>query len=121
MDTDDVMDAMGELYRDGKVDMVPTIGDVSPEEQQFTLNDDGMEYAEALLQERPELVEMVVTLHISKHGADGETLDDLFKWLRDESGVNAVRALIETDPDWFSTDDIDESFIAQYDPEGDDA
>lgn len=116
MDKDETFEALGELYRDGFVDMKPTIGDVPPEKQQFSINEDGMDYAEGLMKENPKMVEMLIAIFINEHGTEGESVDEYFQWIRDEVGVNPVKALQETDPEWFNTDDLDEEFIQVYEP-----
>lgn len=110
MDEDDAWEAMEELYRDEKIDRV--------QGNRFTLNDQGVEFAEQLLRENPEHVEFLCLLHLNKHGVDGDNMNEFLHWIRDEVGINPMESLIEADPDWFDTEGIRKETIATYEPSG---
>ena len=128
MSEDEVMEALGELYREGKVDMVPTIGSVDPEEQRFTLTDSGVDYGRELLSEDDDMVLYLYGLHLSRynkreHGGLAEYIDDFATWVAEDAGVNLFRVIDRTDKEvpGFKTTDFDEDFLERYDAEGGDA
>lgn len=115
MDNDQVFESLGKLYRDGYVDMKPAVGNVDPEDRQFSVNDDGMAFFSEMVQDEPKMTEMLIAVILAEHSPD--SMEDLFAWIRDNLETNPIKDLEQTDPDWFDTNGIDDELRQEYDPE----
>lgn len=115
MDKDEVFESMGDLYREGYVDMKPAVGDVDPEKRQFSVNESGMGHFADMVQDEPKMTEMLIAVILSEHSPD--SMEDLFGWIRDNLNTNPIEDLEKTDPHWFDTDGIDEELRQEYEPE----
>jgi hypothetical protein len=121
-DDDETMDALGELFREEKVNMdVPADPD---EEANFSLTDEGTEAAREILRENDQAVLMVATMQLESMERSGDSeavsrqLIDLGAWLRDDSGVNLFRVL-RRNPEampTFQAEDLPEEFLEVFDP-----
>lgn len=126
MDEDEIWDALEELWRDEKVEHVPTVGDV--DEHHFSLTDEGTEYARDLLRENDEGVLMLVQLVLQGVDRPGDTeavseaLVEFGVHLRDDVGVNVFRVLRRHSEEvqGIDVEDLPEAFIEDFDPEVDD-
>lgn len=126
MSEDEVMDALGELYREGKVDMVPTVGNVDPKKQQFSLNEDGREYARDLFRESDDAVLHILGIHVSRNRPYdsqkevAEAVIEFAEWFAEDTGVNPLRVInrhIDRVP--FISEPLPAELVEYYDQEAD--
>lgn len=125
MDKDDVFESLGELYRDGYVDMKPAVGSVDPEERQFSLTDEGEEHVYEMMAENDDMVLMLVGLVLeSAQPFDSErdlaeSLIEFAEWFAPNSGVNPLRVInrnIDEVP--FIKEELPEELVGYYDGAG---
>jgi hypothetical protein len=123
MDEDEAMDALEDLWREGKVEHVPGVGDV--DEHNFKLTDDGTAAAQELLREDDSAVLQIVAFHLSSVDRPGDTsnviraLIDLAEWLRDDLEVNLWRVLRRTSEEHnIGVNDLPEEFVERFDSGG---
>lgn len=127
MDEGESWKALEELWREGKIDHVPSIGDV--DEHNFTLTDEGTESARELLRENDDAVLMLLSIVVKEHVARPNDESELAEFLgmfaeklREDVGVNAFR-VIRRNPEKAPGIDVEglpEAFVEQFDPVEDD-
>lgn len=123
MDEDETWDALEELWREGKIDHVPGIGDV--DSPQFNLTDEGVKATRELFRENDDAVLMLLSIAVKDQVARpndeselAEVLTTFAKKLRDDAGVNAFR-VIRRNPEkapGIDAEGLPEAFVEQFDP-----
>lgn len=115
---EEAWDALEDLYREGKIDHVPTIG--SGGEPAFTMTDEGMDHARGVMRENDAALAMLMQLAVD-NADDGEEVGALVgmaETIRDDAGVNVWRRLREHAESLPTIDfeELPERFYEEFDP-----
>lgn len=123
---DEAFEALGELYRDGRVDMVPQVGDVDPQDTQFTFTEDGEQHARELFRESDKAVLYIIGIHLQKSKPFdserelSEALIEFAEWFAEDTGVNPLRVINRhVDDVPFIAERLPDPLVEYYDQEAD--
>lgn len=127
LDEDEVFEALGELYREGKVDMEPAVGNVDARKRKFSLTEKGFAGVRETFEESDAAVLYLVGLVLEEQRPFeseedlGSALLKFSNWFADETGINAIRIINRNVDDVpYIREPLPESVAEPFDREGDD-